>query len=54
MATSTMILIVIAAVAAVLFVVLLARLLRAKRNQHRHAEADKIREDARQETLHVK
>ena len=54
MATSTIVLIIIAAVAAVLFVVLLARLLRDKRNQHRHAEADKIREDARQETLHVK
>lgn len=54
MATSTIVLIAIAAVAAILFVVLLARLVRDKRNEHRHTEADKIREDARQETLHVK
>lgn len=54
MATSTIVLIVVAAVVAILLVAGLTWVARSKRNQHRHVEAEKIREDARQETLLVK
>src|ERR1700691_944034 len=54
MATSTTVLIVIAAVVAILLIAGLTWVARNKRNQHRHVEADKIREGARQETLQVK
>jgi FtsZ-interacting cell division protein ZipA len=54
MATSTIVLIVIAAVVAILLIAGLTWVARNKRNQHRHVEADKIREGARQETLQVK
>jgi FtsZ-interacting cell division protein ZipA len=54
MATSTVVLIVIAAVVAILLIAGLTWVARNKRNQHRHVDAEKIREDARQETLHVK
>jgi FtsZ-interacting cell division protein ZipA len=54
MATSTIVLIVIAAVVAILLIAGLTWVARNKRNQHRHVEADKIRQDAQQETLHVK
>jgi FtsZ-interacting cell division protein ZipA len=54
MATSTIVLIVIAAVVAILLIAGLAWVARNKRNQHRHVEAGKIRQDAQQETLHVK
>jgi hypothetical protein len=53
MATSTIVLIVVVAVAAILLIAGLAWLARSKRNQHRHVEADKIRDAARQEKLHV-
>src|ERR1700684_1732379 len=55
MATSTTILIiVVAAVAAILLIAGLTWVARNKRGQRRHVEADKIREDARHETLLVK
>lgn len=54
MATSTIVLIIVAAVVAILLIAGLTWVARNKRNQQRHVEADKIREDARQETLHVK
>jgi FtsZ-interacting cell division protein ZipA len=54
MATSTTILIIVAAVVAVLVIAGLIWMARNKRNQQRHVEADKIREDARQQTLLVK
>jgi FtsZ-interacting cell division protein ZipA len=54
MATSTIVLIVIAAVVAILLIAGLTWVARNKRNHHRHVEADNIREDAQQETLHVK
>ena len=54
MATSTIVLIIVLAVAALLLIAALAWLARTKRNQHRHVEADKIRDTAKQETLHVK
>jgi FtsZ-interacting cell division protein ZipA len=54
MATSTIVLIVVAAVVAILLVAGLTWVARKKRNQHRRVEADKIREDARQETLYVR
>src|ERR1700727_2853058 len=54
MATSTIVLIVVVAVAAVLLIAGLTWAARNKRNQHRHVEADKSRQDAQQETLHVK
>jgi Tfp pilus assembly protein PilE len=53
MTTSTIVLIVVVAVAAILLIAGLAWLARTKRNQHRHVEADKIRDAARQEKLHV-
>ncbi|SPM34384.1 hypothetical protein AFM11_28400 [Mycobacterium rhizamassiliense] len=54
MATSTIVLIVIAAVVAILLIAALTWAARNKRNQHRRIEAGKIREDAQQETLYVK
>ena len=54
MATSTTVLIVIAAVVAILLIAGLTWVARNKRNQQRHVEADKIREDATHETLLVK
>lgn len=54
MATSTIVLIVVAAVVAILLIAGLTWAARTKRNQHRRVEADKIREDAGQETLLVK
>jgi Tfp pilus assembly protein PilE len=53
MTTSTIVLIVVVAVAAILLIAGLAWLVRTKRNQHRHVEADKIRGAAKEETLHV-
>ena len=54
MATSTTVLIIVAAVAAVLLVAGLIWVARNSRNRQRHVEADKIREDATHETLLVK
>jgi Tfp pilus assembly protein PilE len=54
MAISTTALIIVAAVVAILLIAGLTWVARNKRNQHRHVQADKIREDAGQETLHVK
>ena len=54
MATSTIVLIVVAAVAAILLITGLGWLARNKRNQQRHVEADKIRDTAKQETHHVR
>ena len=54
MATSTIVLIIVAAVAAVLLIAGLTWVARNKRHQQRHVEADKIREDAREKTLQVK
>ena len=54
MATSTIVLIIVAAaVVAVLLIAGLIWVARNKRNQQRHVDADKIREDARHETLLV-
>jgi Tfp pilus assembly protein PilE len=53
MTTSTIVWIVVAAVAALLLIAGVAWLARSKRTQHRHMEAGKIRESAKQETLHV-
>jgi hypothetical protein len=47
MTTSTTILIVVVAVAALLLIAALAWVARNKRNQHRHVEAGKIRDQAR-------
>ena len=55
MATSTTVLIIVAAaVVAILLIAGLTWVARNKRHQQRHVEADKIREDARHETLLVK
>jgi FtsZ-interacting cell division protein ZipA len=54
MATSTIVLIVVVAVAAILLIAGLAWLARTKRHQHRHVEAGKIRDAAQEETLHVR
>src|ERR1700730_8229410 len=54
MTTSSIVLIVVFAVAALLLIAALAWLARNKRNQHRHVEAGKIREAAKDETLQVK
>ena len=53
MTTSSIVLIVVAAVAALLIIAALAWVARNKRNQHRHVEADKIREQAKEETLRL-
>ena len=52
--TTSIVLIVVAAVAALLIIAALAWVARNKRNQHRHVEADKIREQAKEETLQVR
>jgi FtsZ-interacting cell division protein ZipA len=54
MATSTTVLIIVAAVVAILLIAGLVWVARNKRTQQRHVEAGKIREDATQETLLVK
>jgi FtsZ-interacting cell division protein ZipA len=54
MATSTIVLIVVAVVAVILLIAALAWLARSKRNEHRHVEAEKIRDTAKEETLHVR
>jgi uncharacterized protein HemX len=54
MANSTTILIIVAAVVAILLIGVVAWVARNKRNQQRHVEADKIRDEARQKTLLVK
>ena len=53
MATSTTVSIIVAAVVAVLLIAVVIWVARNKRNEQRHVEADKIREDARHETLLV-
>ena len=53
MTTSTIVLIVVVAVAALLLIAALVWVARNKRNQHRHVEAGKIREAAKDETLQV-
>jgi FtsZ-interacting cell division protein ZipA len=54
MVTSTTVLIIVAAVAAVLLIAGLIWVARNSRNRQRHVEAEKIRDDARHETLLVK
>jgi len=54
MTTMTIVWIVVAAVAALVIVAALVWVARNKRNQHRHVEAEKIRDQAREETLHVR
>lgn len=54
MNTTNVILIVLAAVAAIVLVALVAWLARNKAAQNRHIKADTIRDEARQESLHVK
>jgi len=54
MATSTTVSIIVAAVVAVLLIAVVIWVARNKRNEQRHVEADKIREDAREKTLQVK
>jgi FtsZ-interacting cell division protein ZipA len=54
MATSTTVLIIVAAVVAILLIAGLTWVARNKRNRQHHVEADRIRDDARHETLLVK
>ena len=54
MATSTTVLIIVAAVVAILLIAGLTWVARNRRNQQRQVEAGKIRENARQQTLVVK
>jgi hypothetical protein len=54
MTTISIVLIVLIAIAALVLIAAIAVLARNKRNQHRHVAADKIREAAKDETLHVK
>ena len=54
MTTSSIVLIVVVAIAAILLIAAITWAARKKRNQHRHVEADKIREAAKEETLQVK
>ena len=54
MTTSSIVLIVVVAIAAILLIAIIAWVARNKRNQHRRVEADKIREDAKEETRQVK
>ena len=54
MATSTTVSIIVAAVVAILLIAVVIWVARNKRNEQRHVEADKIREDAREKTLQVK
>jgi FtsZ-interacting cell division protein ZipA len=53
MATSTTVLIIVAAVVAILLIAGLIWVARNSRNRQHHVEADRIREDARHETLLV-
>jgi FtsZ-interacting cell division protein ZipA len=53
MTTSSIVLIVVVAIAAIVLIAAIAWVARNKRNQHRHVEADKIRESAKEETLQV-
>jgi Tfp pilus assembly protein PilE len=54
MSTNSIILIVLVVIVAILLIATIAWVARDKRNQHRHVEADKIREAAKDETLQVK
>jgi hypothetical protein len=54
MTTSSIVLIVVIVVAAIMLIAAIAWVARNKRNQHRHVEAGKIREAAKDETLQVK
>jgi len=54
MTTSSIVLIVVVAVVAIVLIAALVWVARNKRNQHRHVEAGKIREAAKDETLQVK
>ena len=54
MTTSTIVLIVVVAVAAILLIAGLAWVAHTKRRQHRHVEADQIRDAAQEKTLHVR
>ena len=54
MTTTSIVLIVVVAVVAILLIATIAWVARNKRNQHRHVEADKIRDQAKDETLQVK
>lgn len=54
MTTNTTVLIVVVVVVAILLIAALVWVARNKRNQHRHIEAGKIREQAMEETLHVR
>jgi flagellar basal body-associated protein FliL len=51
MTTSSIVLIVVVAVVAIVLIAAIAWVARNKRNQHRHVEAGKIRDQAREETL---
>jgi uncharacterized protein HemX len=54
MTTSTIVLTVIVAVAALALITALVWVARNKRNQHRHVEAEQIRDQAKEETLRVR
>ncbi|MGE5695589.1 MAG: hypothetical protein ACM4D3_10260 [Candidatus Sericytochromatia bacterium] len=54
MTTSTIVLIVVVAVAAIVLIGALGWVARNKRNQRRHVEAGNIRDQAREETRHVR
>src|ERR1700677_132400 len=54
MTTTSIVLIVVVAIAAIVLIAAIAWVARNKRNQHRHIEADKIREAAKEETLQEK
>ncbi len=53
MTTSTIVLIVVIALAALLLIAALVWVARNKRNQHRHTEAENIRDEARDESRQV-
>jgi Flp pilus assembly protein TadB len=54
MTTSTIVLTVIVAVAALALIAALVWVARNKRNQHRHVDAEQIRDQAKEETLRVR
>ncbi|WP_343571273.1 hypothetical protein [Mycobacterium sp.] len=54
MATSTIVWVVVVAVVVIVLIAAVVLVARNKRNQHRHVEAGKIRDQAREETLRVK
>lgn len=54
MPISTIILIVVVVVVAIVLIAALTWMVRTRRNHQRHVEAGKIREQAREETLHVR